>query len=81
VPLSDSETDYASPELKRKIFHYFHFGVYRDDADGFLNPLNAELNHTCYTLALLGSATIGVVSRKWFKNANEGLKYTQFISN
>jgi hypothetical protein len=29
----------------------------------FLNPLNAELNPICHLLALLGGATIVVVSR------------------
>jgi hypothetical protein len=28
-----------------------------------INPLNAELNHICHLLALLGGATIVVVSR------------------
>jgi hypothetical protein len=28
-----------------------------------VNPLNAELNHICHLLALLGGATIVVVSR------------------
>jgi hypothetical protein len=31
--------------------------------DGVINPLNAELNPICNLLALLGSATIVVVSR------------------
>jgi hypothetical protein len=31
--------------------------------DNFVNPLNAELNPICHLLALLGGATIVVVSR------------------
>jgi len=35
-----------------------------DSASNFhINPLNAELNHICHLLALLGGATIVVVSR------------------
>ena len=33
------------------------------EAFGSLNPLNAELNPICHLLALLGGATIVVVSR------------------
>jgi hypothetical protein len=36
MPLSESETDYASPVLKRKIFHDCACGVYRDDTNGSL---------------------------------------------
>ena len=32
---------------------------------GYLNPLNAELNPICHLLALLGGATIVVVSWLW----------------
>jgi len=35
------------------------------------NPLNAELNLTCHWLALLGGATIVVVSKLRFKADNE----------
>ena len=31
--------------------------------DNWINPLNAELNPICHLLALLGGATIVVVSR------------------
>ena len=31
--------------------------------EGIINPLNAELNPICHLLALLGGATIVVVSR------------------
>jgi len=37
--------------------------VYRHDIDHVINPLNVELNPICHLLALLGGATIIVVSR------------------
>ena len=38
------------------------------------NPLNAELNHICHSLALLGGATIVVVSRLRVKVILKSLK-------
>jgi hypothetical protein len=37
-----------------------------------INPLNAELNPICHLLALLGGATIVVVSRLRVKNKERG---------
>jgi len=44
-----------------------------------LNPLNVELNPICHLLALLGGATIVVVSRlrvKHIKNIDTFIEYT-----
>ena len=38
-------------------------GVWKEAAVSNINPLNAELNPICHLLALLGGATIVVVSR------------------
>jgi len=38
----------------------------------YINPLNAELNPICHLLALLGGATIVVVSRLRVKMGVEG---------
>ena len=44
--------------------------------DHSLNPLNAELNPICHLLALLGGATIVVVSRlRVNMNCHRSLKY------
>jgi hypothetical protein len=40
------------------------------------NPLNAELNPICHLLALLGSATIVVVSRLRVKEGLVPVKYS-----
>ena len=36
---------------------------WKDSTERYFNPLNAELNPICHLLALLGGATIVVVSR------------------
>jgi len=41
--------------VSRKVFEYIVINIF--------NPLNAELNPICHLLALLGGATIVVVSR------------------
>ena len=56
-----------------------------------LNPLNAELNPICHLLALLGGATIVVVSRlrvkqsdhnpKHCRKINFGIKFSEFCRN
>jgi hypothetical protein len=40
-----------------------HSGLSRNVTDTDINPLNAELNPICHLLALLGGATLVVVSR------------------
>ena len=40
-------------------------------ASGIFNPLNAELNPICHLLALLGGATIVVVSRLRVKSKRQ----------
>jgi hypothetical protein len=42
-----------------------------------LNPLNAELNPICHLLALLGSATIIVISRLRVKRLPEDGQYVK----
>jgi hypothetical protein len=48
-----------------------------------LNPLNAELNPICHLLALLGGATVVVVSRlrinKCNKNSNINTRVEQYM--
>jgi hypothetical protein len=41
-----------------------------------INPLNAELNPICHLLALLGGATIVVVSKLRVNNNNKEKTYT-----
>ena len=53
----------ASVDLSRSNFSIAHAPLFQ------LNPLNAELNPICHLLALLGGATIVVVSRLRVKSA------------
>jgi len=46
-----------------------------------VNPLNAELNPICHLLALLGGATIVVVSRLRVKNVTETLARLYFLNS
>ena len=50
--------------------HYYVQGVPEVLGTIYINPLNAELNPICHLLALLGDATIVVVSRLRVKQDN-----------
>jgi hypothetical protein len=54
VPKSTIPLHY-SLQIQPKTINFYHQTTF--------NPLNAELNHICHLLALLGSATIVVLSR------------------
>ena len=48
-----------------------------DKLKRYFNPLNAELNPICHFLALLGGATIVVVSRLRVKESVRDMKFSQ----
>jgi hypothetical protein len=50
-------------KYKRFVFDAVYIYIFFSHFNNILNPLNAELNPICHLLALLGGATIVVVSR------------------
>jgi len=62
-----------SPEL---LLLSIEFWIVISNLSERFNPLNAELNSICHLLALLGGATIVVVSRLRFKLHKTATKLT-----